>query len=245
MSVKQAAHRFRTTRWALVVSAGEHNGEASAALAELCEIYWAPVYAFIRRSGLSAEDARDLTQAFFTRVIEKNFFRDARPDRGRFRSYLLACLRHFMSNARDARHASKRGGNCPHVSFDLEAGERIVELDSVDDLSPDRIYERRWVMTVIDQALAKVELRYSTSGRAALFSSLKASLTGDETRSYKELATEMAMSEGALRVAVHRIRSEFGKALRDTIGETTGDPSDVDDELRYLLDVVGGLPRRR
>lgn len=245
MSVKQAAHRFRTTRWALVMSAGEHNGEASAALAELCEIYWAPVYAFIRRSGLPAEDARDLTQAFFMRVIEKNFFRDARPDRGRFRSYLLACLRHFLSNARDARQAAKRGGNCPHFSLDLDVGERLVELDGVDELSPDRIYERRWVMTVIDQALAKVERSYATTGRAALFAKLKPSLTGDETLSYSELATGMAMNEGALRVAVHRMRSQFGKALRDTIGETLGDPSEVDDELRYLLDVVGGLPRGR
>ena len=228
-----------------MITAGDRSEDAATALAELCEIYWAPVYAFIRRSGAPAEDARDLTQAFFARVIEKNFIGEARPDRGCFRSYLLACLRHFLSNMRDAHRAVKRGGNRPHISLDLEAGERLLELDRIDELSPDRVYERRWVMTVIDQALARVEQKYVASGRASQFAKLKGSLTGDETRSYAELGTALAMTEGALRVAVHRIRSDFGKALRDTIAETIGNPSDVDDELRYLLDVIGGLPRRR
>ena len=228
-----------------MISAGDRSVEASTALAELCEIYWAPVYAFIRRSGLPAEDARDLTQAFFARVIEKNFIREARPDRGRFRSYLLGCLRHFMSNARDAHRAAKRGGDRLHISLDLEVGERLIERDNIDELSPDRVYERRWVMTVIDQALARVEQKFAASGRTSQFAKLKGLLTGDESRSYAELGTTLGMSEGALRVAVHRIRTDFGKALRDTIAETIGDPSDVDEELRYLLDVVGGLPRRR
>jgi RNA polymerase sigma factor (sigma-70 family) len=243
MSVKYAGHRFRTTRWALVMSAAGEGGEASTALSELCEMYWWPAYAFVRRSGFSAEDAQDLTQAFFTRVLEKSYFRDARPDRGRFRSYLLGCLRHFLANARDSERALKRGGSFAHVPLACESGERFYQLEPADTVTPELVYERGWTMAVLAQAMTRVERKYKGVARSLLFQRLKGLLTGDEV-SYPELAEALEMTEGALRIAVHRLRKSYGAALRETIAETVDNPADVDDELRYLLDVVGRPPRR-
>ena len=238
MNPEQARRRFRTTRWTLVIGSIGDSATARTALSELCEIYWGPVYAFVRRSGLPADQAGDLTQAFFTRVLEKDAFRDARPDRGRFRSYLLGCLRHFLSNARDAEQALKRGGGRHHVSLDGDADDSYL-VEPTDDLTPERIYERRWMMAVLDQAMARVEAKYVESGRGPLFARLKGALTTDEGIPYAELAVSLATSEGALRVAVHRLRRDYGAALRATIAETVDRPSDVDDELRYLLTIVG------
>lgn len=239
MTPGQASRRFRTTRWTLVIGSVGEGEAAKKALAELCEIYWAPAYAFVRRSGYAVEDASDLTQAFFTRVLEKGSFGEARPERGRFRSYLLGCLRHFLSNARDREQAIKRGGGQTHVSLDVEAGERMYQLEPADDLTPERIYERRWMMAVLEQAMTRVERKYEESGRGPLFSRLKGALIADDGISYQELAAALRTSEGALRVAVHRLRKDFGAALRETIAETVDRPGDVDDELRYLLEMAG------
>ena len=232
-------NRFRTTRWCLVINAAGDTPEAGTALSELCELYWGPVYAFVRRSGHSVEDARDLTQAFFARVLEKGAFHAARPDRGRFRSYLLGCLRHFLSNSRDATQAIKRGGTYRHVSLEYDSVEHQERVEVADRLTPERIYERQWTTTVLAAAMALVERQYEEAGRGRLFGRIKGALTGDEAVSYTALASDLDTTEGALRVAVHRLRKEFGAALRATIAETVGDPADVDDELRYLLDIVG------
>ncbi len=239
MTSGQASHRFQPTRWTLVIGSAGEGEAAKQALAELCEIYWAPAYAFVRRSGYSAEDARDRTQGFFACVLERGFFAEARREKGHFRSYLLGCLRHFLSNARDREQALKRGGRQPHVSLDLEAGERMYQLEPVDDLTPERIYERRWTMAVLEQAMIRVKRKYEDSGRGPLFARLKGALTADEGISYQELAAALRTSEGALRVAVHRLRKDFGAALRETIAETVDRPSEVDDELKYLLEIAG------
>jgi RNA polymerase sigma-70 factor (ECF subfamily) len=212
------------------------------AFAEFCESYWAPVYAFVRRSGFSAQAAGDMTQAFFANALEKGVYANARPERGRFRSYLLGCLRHFLSNARDWERAASRGGGHPHVPLDVEAGERMYQLEPVDDLTPERIYERRWMMTVLEQAMDRLKRKYDQSGRGPLFEHLKPALTGDEGIAYRQLAAALGATEGVLRVAVHRFCKDFGGALRTTIAETV-DAEEVDDELRYLLELASQPPR--
>lgn len=239
MNVEQPPRRFQKTRWTLVVRSMGDGPRAEAALAQLCEIYWGPAYAFVRRSGVPADKSLDLTQAFFVKILEKGYFRDARPDRGRFRSYLLGCLRHFLSNERDAERALRRGGGHRHIRLDAEAGERLYQLEPADEMTPERIFERRWTMAVLDEAMARVARRYAESGRGALFAHLKGTITGDEDLSYRELASTLETTEGALRVAVHRLRKDYGAALRTTIAETVDRPEEVDDEVRYLLEVVG------
>jgi RNA polymerase sigma-70 factor (ECF subfamily) len=155
MPAGRGRHRFATTRWSLVIAAAGASPASSAALAELCDTYWYPAYAFVRRSGHSVDDAADLTQAFFTRMLEKQFLKDARPERGRFRSFLLASLRHFILNERDWKHARKRGGGITHVSLDFGEGEDRYQREPADDLTPERIFERRWTLDVLDQAMAR------------------------------------------------------------------------------------------
>ena len=219
--------------------AGGSTTGADAALAELCEKYWFPVYAFVRRTGATSDDAADLTQAFFARVLEKGYLKSATPVRGRFRSFLLGSLRHFLANERDWERAQKRGGALVHVQLDFDDGETRYQLEPSSDLTPERIYERRWALQVLDEALNRLAETQARGGRAALFKQLKPTLTGNGSMSYPDVAREFGISEGALRVAVHRLRKEFGAALRATIAETVECPQEVDDELRYLLGIVG------
>jgi DNA-directed RNA polymerase specialized sigma24 family protein len=231
--------RLATTRWTLIRAARVPGSpEADAALASLCEIYWYPVYAFIRRSGSSPDDARDLTQAFFTRVIEKNYFGDAREERGRFRSFLLTAVRHFLSNERDAAHALKRGGGQLPISLQMDDGERVYAIEPVEHETPERTYERKWAHEVMAQAMKAVESRYAASDRRPVFLALRPFLTGDNPGSFGDLATTLGTTEGALRVAAHRLRQQFASALRETIAETVERSEDVDDELRHLLGAV-------
>jgi RNA polymerase sigma-70 factor (ECF subfamily) len=234
----RARDRFPSTHWSLVISAGGASAEAGRALAELCETYWYPVYAFLRRKGRSHDDAADLTQAFFARMLEKRYLKDADPDRGRFRSFLLASLCHFMSNDRDWQQALKRGGGLRHVPIELATAEERYSLEPADDLTPERLYERRWTLAVLDKAMSRLARKYDEAGRGEVFQRLKPGLTGDNL-SYRQAAEELGVKEGSLRVAAHRLRNEFGEMLRSTIAETVDRPTDVDDELRYLLDVIG------
>jgi RNA polymerase sigma-70 factor (ECF subfamily) len=188
--------------------------------------------------GHGSDQARDLTQAFFTRLLENEFLRKARPERGRFRSYVLASVRHFLSNQHEHRRALKRGGGSVVVSLELEDGERRYQLEPADGLTPERIYERRWAQSVFDNAMRRVASQHTSAGRESLFLRLRPLLTDDSTRPSSELAAELGMSEGALRVAVHRLRRQFAATLRSTIAETVERPEDVDDEMRYLLKIV-------
>ena len=239
MPADRARHRFATTRWSQVIAAAGVSPTADNALAELCEAYWYPVYTFVRRSGHSVDDASDLTQAFFTRVLEKQYLKEARPDRGRFRSFLLASVRHFLSNERDWRMTLRRGGRQPHVPLDFGTGEHRYQLEPADELTPELVYERRWTLAVLDKAMARLSSKYEQTGRQDLFGSLTPHLVGDEPASYRKVADGLGVSEGSLRVAVHRLRKEYKTTLRDVIAETVERDEDVDDELRYLLRVVG------
>lgn len=239
MSLEGSPRRFSTTRWSLIVAAGDSRSpDAQSALATLCETYWFPVYAFIRRSGQSHDDARDLTQAFFMRVLEKNYFKDAKSERGRFRSFLLASVRHFLSNQRDWDRALKRGGGQTLLAIDVESGDQQYQHEPVEHETPDRIYERRWALAALAAAMARVAARYEHTGRSDLFARLKPYLTGDEPESYAALAAEAGVSEGSLRVAVHRLRRQFASSLREAIAETVENPGDVEEELRHLLAAV-------
>jgi DNA-directed RNA polymerase specialized sigma24 family protein len=233
--------RFATTRWSLVIAAGSRaEPGAAAALAALCETYWFPVYAFVRRSGHSTQDAQDLTQAFFARMIEKNDVGTADPARGRFRAFLLTSVRNFLANQRDAAAAQKRGGGAVHIPIEFDDGERRYRLELPDHETPERLYERRWALSTLAAAMNLVAAEYQAADRRGLFDHLKPFLAGVEPDSYVTLATELDTTEGALRVALHRLRRAYASALRSVVSETVESPSDVDEELRYLVRVVSG-----
>ena len=232
--------RFATTRWTLVLSAGRQSNRRSAdALASLCEMYWYPVYACIRREGHDADAAGDLTQEFFARVLEKNYFGDADPARGRFRSFLFTAIRHFLSNERDRARALKRGGATPIVSLDVETAEGQYQFEKSDDLTPDKLFDARWAALLLDRALSRVRHAYATSGKSAIFDCLKSSLTGDDDAlPHAESARLLGSTEAAVKVAVHRLRRRFRDALMEEIAETVASPSDIAAELQHLRAAV-------
>ena len=222
----------------MVAAADSKSPDAKSALASLCETYWFPVYAFIRRSGHPHEAAQDLTQGFFTKVLEKNYFKDAKKERGRFRSFLLTSVRHYLSNQRDWDNAAKRGGGAPHLSMEFDDGDRKYQIEPVEDETPERIYERRWALAALDAAITRVSGKYEGAGRRKLFDKLRPFLTGDDPQSYATLASDLKMTEGSLRVAVYRLRQQFAECLREVIGETVEEQEEVADELRHLMAVV-------
>ncbi len=232
-----ARGRFMTTRWSLIVAAGGPSGERSTdALATLCEAYWYPAYAFIRRQGNDADAARDLTQEFFTRVLEKHYFRDADPARGRFRAFLLTSIRHFLSNERDRGQALKRGGRMLKLSLDVDTAEGAYQLEGRDDLTPEKLFDARWASVLLDRALARVRQEYIAAGKHQVFEHLHGFLTGDsDDVPYAESARTLGISEGAVKVAVHRMRERYRALLRAEIAETVAGPEEIEDELRALL----------
>jgi RNA polymerase sigma-70 factor (ECF subfamily) len=232
--------RFATTRWSLVLAAGGQSDPRSAdALGSLCELYWYPVYAFIRRQGYSAPESADLAQEFFLRVLEKNYFHGLDPARGRFRGFLCASVRHFLSNERDRARSLKRGGTRPPISLDVETAEGRYQLEPPDNLTPEKLFDRRWALILLDRALTRVGADYAEGHKAALFEHLKGFLTGDNAGiPYAEVATVMNMSEGAVKVAVHRLRRHFRDVLVEQIADTVSDPADINAEIAYLLKAV-------
>lgn len=234
--------RFATTHWSVVLAAGgERSPEAHQALATLCETYWYPLYAYVRRRGYAAEDAQDLTQAFFAALLEKVYLRAADRERGRFRSFLLTALKRFLSKEWDRAHAQKRGGTHGPISLDVQSGETRYSLEPSHDWTPERIYERRWALTLLDQVMARLRQRYVADGKEQLFDLLKAFLTGESgAPPYSQAAAELAMTEGAVKVAVHRLRRRYRELLRSEIAQTVAHPGEVDDELRFLRAAVRG-----
>ena len=234
------AGRFATTRWSLVLAAGRHpNARSAEALARLCEMYWYPVYGFIRRQGCRPEEGADLTQEFFTRVLEKHYFHDADPTRGRFRAFLCASVRHFLSNERDRARALKRGGHQPPISLDVETAEGTYQLEPRDDLTPEMLFDRRWALILLERVLAHLRDEHVSAGKGALFEHLKGFLTGDNDGTpYGDVAKALGMTDGAVKVAVHRLRRRFRDTLIHEIGETVSDPAEIDAEIAYLLKAV-------
>jgi DNA-directed RNA polymerase specialized sigma24 family protein len=227
---------FETTRWSLVQAAGaEESGQAHDALCILCETYWFPLYWYVRRRGYDADAAQDLTQAFLTRLLEKHDVQDARRERGMFRTFLLASLKHFLLNDAQHRRAQKRGGGVVPLSLQFDTAEGRYQLEPPDTRTPETIFDRRWALTVLDRALQRLRIESAQAGRSARFDLLKTALLGESPAGgYQAWVADLGLSEGAIKVAVHRLRRRFQHILRDEIAETVSSEAEVDGELRYL-----------
>jgi RNA polymerase sigma-70 factor (ECF subfamily) len=232
---------FATTQWSQVLAARDgSDSEVRTALAVLFEAYWYPLYAYVRRQGTSPEEAADLTQAFFAYLLEKDVLKSVDPSEGKFRSFLLATLKHFLSHEREKANAQKRGGDQVGISLDAKLAESRYGYEPSDNLTPEQIYERRWALIVLERSLEKLEEKESSAGDGTRFEKLRPYLVGEEPHlPYSEIAAELDMNEGAVRGAVHRLRQSFGQLLRDEIAMTVADADQVDDEVRHLLGTVG------
>jgi RNA polymerase sigma-70 factor (ECF subfamily) len=240
MTASPGRGKFATTHWSLVLAAArEEHRDGRLAMDSLCERYWYPLYVFVRRRGHSAEDAQDLTQAFFTRLLDKGDVARASPARGRFRSFLLASLQNFLINEYDRARALKRGGGVPVSSIDMTDAEQRYDAEPASDVSPDDQFHRKWALTLLDRALNQTRLEYERSGRSALFARLADLMTGpDLNDSHRQAAAALGMTEGAVKVAVHRMRRRFRDILRSQIAETV-DVEELDDEIEFLIRAVG------
>ena len=227
------AREFHTTRWSIVVSAQGDGSGVHVALAKLCHTYWFPLYAFVRRQGMSSHDAQDLTQEFFARLLAKGWLGGVDRERGRFRSWLLASMKHFLANEWDKARTARRGGDAVLFSFDALDAESRLLLEPATD-SAEKIYDRRWATMLLDQVLARLRTEMAGAGRLAHFEALKFCLTGERS-AYAEVGARLAMSEGAVKVAVHRMRERYRALLRAEIAETVAGPEEIEDELRALL----------
>lgn len=227
---------FPTTRWTLVLAAG-HNRDASSsdALASLCEAYWYPVYAFLRRSGRNAETSQDITQSFFLRLLEGSFFSKADPVRGRFRSFLMGSLRHFLADEADHRLAQKRGGGAIHLPFDPQDGENRYRHEPSTTETPERIFERRWALAVLDRTMKLIENDFLRGGRLDHFQHLRPYLTGQGEAPYAALAEKLGVSESSVKSGIHRLRKRYREALRAEVASTVAEEQEIDAELRYLI----------
>lgn len=230
--------RFDTTRWSLVVAARDHsNPDARQALETLCRTYWLPIYAYVRRHGSDSEQARDLTQGFFCKLLERGFS-EASRERGKFRTFLLTSLKNFLADERDRARALKRGGGREPIPLDQREAERAYALEPAHDDTPERAFERRWARTLLDRSFERLDREMAASSQPEGFSRLRPFLTGEATEGYRDAALELGMEESAVRVAVHRMRRRFGAILREEVAHTIGVASEVDAELRHLLEVV-------
>jgi RNA polymerase sigma factor (sigma-70 family) len=223
-----------------VLSAGQPGLlESRRALESLCETYWFPVYAYVRRSVALVEDAQDLTQAFFVHLFEKDAIAKARPDRGRFRAFLLAALKNFLVNERQKAGAEKRGGGKAILSLDFDSGESRYQIEPVHELTPDKLFERRWVLTLLDQVLDALRVELSRAGRQTLFDNLKSALTGDMTNDdYEQAAKALNMTAAAVKQAAYRMRKRYRQLFRLAVAQTVADDSEVDDEIGRLLEML-------
>lgn len=219
----------------LSAASGCETPHSVAAVAELCRIYWYPLYAFIRRRGHEAHDAEDLTQEFFTRLLEKHYLAAADRESGRFRTFLLMAAKRFLANEKEAANAIKRGGGRQIISLDGLEPEARYHLEPADTLSPERVFERQWALALLDQVLARLQSEMANKGKSALFEALKGHLTARSEENYASTARQLGMSEGAVKAAVHRLRREYRSLLQQEIAHTVASPNDVEDEIRYLF----------
>ena len=223
----------------MVLEAADAQASGVAdALSELCQQYWYPLYAFVRRRGFDGTQAEDLTQSFFADLLEKNSLQHVQPSRGSFRSFLLTSLSNFIANQWRAENALKRGGGQTILSIDYERADNRYTEQPADDLSPEKIFERNWALSILEQTLEAVGTQYEESGKRELFDDLRGFLTGEDNIAYAELSKKTGMREGALKVAVHRLRQRYGQQLRLQIAKTVQDPADVDQELRSLFQAL-------
>jgi len=231
---------FGTTHWSVVVRAGDPSApNADIALAKLCETYWYPLYVFTRRLGQSPEDSQDLVQGFFARLLEKNYLRQADQQKGKFRSFLLIAFKRYMANEWYRANRLKRGGGQNVLSLDQESTEHRYLAEPADHMTPDKAFERQWASTLLDQVMSQLEAEHIAAGKKILFGELKAALGGGHRGSYAEIAMRLGTSEGAVKVAVHRIRHRYRELLRVEIANTVSTPEEIDDEIAYLFAALG------
>lgn len=231
---------FPTTRWSVVLAAGRQSTAAShEALTNLCEHYWRPLYVYARRQGFGAEDAQDLVQGFITRLLETGAVARADPGRGRFRAFLLTSFRNFLADQRDRGRARKRGGGDPGLSLALQTAERWNSLEPLDYATPERIYDRRWALTVLNRVMDRLRAEFVRAGKLSLFDNLKPCLLGESgERRYAEIAARLGTSDGAIRVAVHRLRKRYRDLMREEIAHTVAGEDDISSEIGYLLNAL-------
>jgi RNA polymerase sigma factor (sigma-70 family) len=233
---------FATTHWSVVqLAARNDTTRAHHALSKLCEGYWYPLYAYVRRRGLSPEDAQDLTQEFFVRLLAAQSFADLAPAKGKFRAFLLASLNHFLANEWDRARAIKRGGGAVPISFEEMNPEERYRSEPVDNRTAEKIYERRWTLALLEQVLGRLRGEYEQANKTALFDKLKILLTmGKGAVPLAELAAELEMTEGAVKVAAHRLRQRYREILCEQVAQTVSTAEEVDDEIRYLFSTLSG-----
>jgi RNA polymerase sigma-70 factor (ECF subfamily) len=233
------AGAFATTRWSVVLTAGNATPEAEDALAALCHQYWYPLYAFVRRRGYAPHDAQDLTQEFFTRLIGKGWLGGVVRERGRFRSWLLTAMKNFLSNEWDRARAEKRGGGIPAVSFDELTAEQRYAVEPTDAGGAEKLYDRCWALQLLDRVLGRLGEEFEKAGKRHVFDALKATILGDAAP-LAEIAAELDASEGAVKAAAHRLRQRYRELLRAEIAQTVPLAADIDDELRHLFSALAG-----
>jgi RNA polymerase sigma factor (sigma-70 family) len=232
---------FPTTRWTMVIAAADtQRKDARSALVSLCEGYWYPLYAYIRRRGYPADQAQDLTQEFFIRVLEGRYLDRADPEKGRFRAFLLTSMKFFLADEADRIRAQKRGGGTV-LSLEFSSGEDRYQREPAHDETPERIFEQRWALSVLDRVVDKLRKEFVHHGRPEHFERLKVFLLGQSDAPYAALAREINTSEGALKVAIHRLRKRYRALFRQEIADTVADPAEVGPELRFL---AAALTRR-
>jgi RNA polymerase sigma-70 factor (ECF subfamily) len=231
---------FATTHWTAVIAASRGNSpQANVALEELCRTYWYPLYAYVRRHGHSREDAEDFTQGFFARLLEKNYLEDVSSDKGKFRSFLLMAIKRFLANEWDRANSQKRGGGIAPLSLDWEDAETRYQITPADHLSPDKLYDRAWAVVVLEHVILRLRDEHSTEGKASLYEKLRPFLMmGKSEIPYGRAASELKMSEGAVRVAVHRLRRRYRELLRDEITQTLANPAQADEEMQALFSAL-------
>ena len=233
---------FATTHWTVVLAVGcGHTPQSDRALEELCRAYWFPLYAYVRRRGHTKEDAEDLTQAFFARFLERNYLEGVNAERGRFRAFLLAALKHFLANEWDKSRRQKRGGRIPHLSLDWQTADTQFQIAATAEPSPDQAFDREWAVALLEKVIERLRAECEADGRATQFERLKVFLTaGKGTMSHAEAGKALGLEEGAVRVAVHRLRKRYRQLLRDEIAQTLADPTQVDEEMRALFGAFSG-----
>jgi DNA-directed RNA polymerase specialized sigma24 family protein len=235
---------FVTTRWTIVLTAqGQRSRQADVALEELCRVYWYPLYVYVRRRTETREDAEDLTQSFFARFLEKNYLEGITSQKGRFRAFLLISLKHFLANEWDRAHSQKRGGGAATLPLDLQSADTRYHNDPADNLSPDKLYDRAWAITLLEQVIARLRRECATDGRLELFEQLKPVLTeGKGAVDCSRAGAALGIGEGAVRVAIHRFRKRYRELLREEIAQTLFDPAQANEELHALFQAFSNTP---
>jgi RNA polymerase sigma factor (sigma-70 family) len=238
---KRQQQRFMTTHWSVVLAAADASSpESDRALATLCEAYWYPLYAFVRRQGHAAHEAEDLTQEFFARILEKQYLDGVGPEKGRFRTFLLVCLRRFLANEWDRKRALKRGGGRAPLSIDFADADARYRLEPAHELTAERLFDRRWALTLLEQVLASLAEEMRLSGKGGLFDALKVYLAASSSAPpHVEMGKKLNMTEGAVKVAVHRLRGRYRQLLREEIAKTVGEEGDVEEEIGRLFAALG------